>query len=438
MQERVETIVRERLRDDAPTAWAMAGDGWRTQLLHDFYPSQNAFRAGLVALASDLRRAELPIDLEGMADLHRASVESVTVGELIQRILALLAAPEEDTRIHRGSHEAAVGDQPFIPVQVYYATDRDPVIEPGHLVRDFGPERDPEGVLRYGICDVTVPASHRMGKLESPNWWRFEFRPDPAKHITLRGLASMGEDTFFESVADTVSKAPRQDAFVFVHGFNVSFQDAARRAAQMAFDLEFQGAPIIYSWPSRAEVFDYTVDEASAIWTVPHLEHFLETLAARSGAARIHVIAHSMGNRAVCDALERLSRSAWAGKGALHHLVLTAPDIDAGTFKDLAARVQTTADTVTVYASSNDKAIRLSERIHSYPRAGTPLVFVPGVETVDASAVDTDFLGHSFFSTARTVLSDIFWLLRDDKRAGERFGLQAMKRAGEIYYVIRK
>lgn len=438
MQKRVETIIGERLRNDAPVAWAMAGDGWRTHLLHDFYPSQAAFRVGLIALAADLSRAELPIDLEMMVDLHRLSVDNLTVEQFIELIVALHAKPQEDKRSHRGSHEAAITDEPFTAVQVYYATDREPIIKPGQRVRDFGPGRDPDGVLRYGICEVTVPASHRMGNLESPKWWRFEFRPDPAKHITLRDLASIDEYGFFESVAGTVAKAPKQDAFVFVHGFNVSFQDAARRAAQMAFDLEFQGAPIIYSWPSRAEVFDYTVDEASAIWTVPHLEHFLETLAARSGAARIHVIAHSMGNRAVCDALERLSRSAWAGKSAIHHLVLTAPDIDAATFKGLAARVQTTADTVTLYASSNDKAIRLSERIHSYPRAGTPLVFVPGIETVDASAVDTDFLGHSFFSTARTVLSDIFWLLRDDKRAGERFGLQATKRAGEIYYVIRR
>ncbi len=273
--------------------------------------------------------------------------------------------------------------------------------------------------------------------MESPKWWHFEFRPDPVRHIVLRDITPMDEDPFFESVAAAVIKSPRHDAFVFVHGFNVSFEDAARRAAQMAFDLEFQGAPIIYSWPSNGELFDYAVDEANVIWTVPHLERFFETLAARSGAARIHVIAHSMGNRAVCDALERLSRSAWADKSPLRHLVLTAPDIDAGTFKELAARFRTTADTVTLYASSNDKAILLSQKIHRYPRAGTPLVLSPGVETVDASAVDTDFLGHSFFSAARTVLSDIFWLLRDT-RAGERFGLQALKRASEIYYVIRR
>lgn len=437
MQLRVESIIRERLRADAPVAWIVAGEGWRTHLLRDFY-DEAAFRRGLAALAGDLSQAGLPVALDAMTDLDRPSVLELTVEQFILRIASLFAPPEEDARSHRGTHGAPVTDKRFALIQVYYATDREPIIGCGQRERDFGPERDPEGAIRYGVCEVTVPASHRMGKMESPKWWRLEFRPDPAKHIVLHDVAPMDEAPFFERVAATVTMSPRHDVFVFVHGFNVSFQDAARRAAQIAFDLEFQGAPIIYSWPSKGDLFDYTVDEASVIWTAPHLERFLEVLATRSGAARIHVIAHSMGNRAVCDALERLSRNTWADKSVLRHLVLTAPDIDAATFKELAAKFRSTAETVTLYASSNDKAILLSQKIHRYPRAGTPLVFVPGVETVDASAVDTDFLGHSIFSEARTVLSDIYSLLRHDQRASERHGLQALKRGGEIYYVIRR
>lgn len=439
MHKKIEMVVRERLRADAPVAWALSGETWLTTPLRDYYPSAQDLRKALVVLSEDLTQAGLALDLQAMADLDRLAALDTTVEHFILQVEELVASVKDDMRTHRGPREEALSaSEQFAPIRVFYATDREPLVGPDARGLAFGPGRDRQGDLRFGFCDVTVPASHRVSKLESPGWWRLEFHPDPTKHIVLQNVTAMDEDPFFESIQTTVMGSPKHDAFVFVHGFNVSFQDAARRAAQMAFDLEFQGAPIIYSWPSQGALLDYTVDESNVIWTTPHLERFLEVLAARSGATRIHVIAHSMGNRAVCDALAGLGRSGWAGRSVLRHLVLTAPDIDAGTFKELAARFRSTADSVTLYVSRNDKAIQLSQKIHRYPRAGGPVVVVPGVETVDASTVDTDFLGHSFFSAARTVLSDIYSLLRDDKRAGERFGLQVQKLDGETYFVFRR
>lgn len=53
---------------------------------------------------------------------------------------------------------------------------------------------------------------------------------------------------------DHVRKTGKAEAFVFVHGFNVPFHEAAKRTAQMAFDMHFEGLPILYSWPSRASI----------------------------------------------------------------------------------------------------------------------------------------------------------------------------------------
>jgi esterase/lipase superfamily enzyme len=43
-----------------------------------------------------------------------------------------------------------------------------------------------------------------------------------------------------------------KDAFVFIHGYNVSFEDAARRTGQFAYDLKFVGAPIFTAGLQRA------------------------------------------------------------------------------------------------------------------------------------------------------------------------------------------
>ena len=51
-----------------------------------------------------------------------------------------------------------------------------------------------------------------------------------------------------------------------------------------------------------------------------------------------------------------------------------------------------TADRVTLYASSSDEALALSKQVHGYPRAGESgdqLVVVPGIDTIDVSAVNT-------------------------------------------------
>ena len=58
-----------------------------------------------------------------------------------------------------------------------------------------------------------------------------------------------------------MQRAARDDAFLFIHGYNVTFEGAARRTAQMAYDLGFNGAAVFYSWPSQGTPTAYTIDE---------------------------------------------------------------------------------------------------------------------------------------------------------------------------------
>ena len=67
---------------------------------------------------------------------------------------------------------------------------------------------------------------------------------------------------------------------MFVHGFNVDFASAARRTAQMKYDLGFRGAAILYSWPAPS---NYVECEGNAIWTLPHLMEFLTQYVQKSG-----------------------------------------------------------------------------------------------------------------------------------------------------------
>ncbi len=299
----------------------------------------------------------------------------------------------------------------------------------------YGGER---GKLELGVCEVSIPPTHEVGELEAPTIFKFEVREDTNKHLVLLGSHPQEKADFYGQLRERVASSPRKNAFVFVHGFNNSFEESARRTAQLAHDLKFEGAPIFYSWPSQAQLTAYTVDENNVEWTVPHLREFLLELAKESGADSICLIAHSMGNRALTKALQSLSYR--LERPIFDEVVLTAPDIDADVFRrDIAPAVARTANRVTLYASSNDEALRVSKQIHGYPRAGDSgglLVVLPGIETIDVSAVDTTLVGHSYFNSNGSVVSDLICLLNDAKPASQRTGLLPRQYEGLPYWVF--
>ncbi len=325
-------------------------------------------------------------------------------------------------------------------VRVFYVTDRG-ASGRSEPARFYLNDRAPAGRVALGICDVSIPREHRMGELEGPSIWRLEFREDPEKHVVLLSVTPKPDGEFFQELSARVAQSTRREAFVFIHGYNVTFEDAARRTAQISYDLAFEGAPILYSWPSKGAVSQYTVDETNVEWTTPHLKDFLERVSTSSGATTIHLIAHSMGNRALTAALRSIAtEERTTPRPRFQHVVLTAPDIDADVFRQIAAAVTRTSGRVTLYASSSDHALSAAKAIAGYPRAGEGgpgIVVVPGVDTIDVSDLDTGLIGHSYHADNRSVLSDIFRLLRDGSPPSQRFGLTVRQLGARTYWVFR-
>jgi esterase/lipase superfamily enzyme len=254
------------------------------------------------------------------------------------------------------------------------------------------------------------------------------FREDPARHFAVVRRIEHTDRAFYDDVRRIVGRSTRRDAFVFIHGFNVAFDDAVMRTAQIAYDLGFDGAPILYSWPSDTgeHPLGYTAAQNNSDWSAPHLEAFLRDVGARTGAQRIHLIAHSMGNRALVNALNRMPQ----GPSRLfNQIVLTAPDIDSDVFVQLAAAVTRSAQRTTLYASGSDVALRVSKRLNAYPRAGDTrpaVLVVPGIDTVDVTAVDSNLIGHFYYGDNRSVISDLFLLLNQGLGPSSRPTLRAV------------
>lgn len=313
-------------------------------------------------------------------------------------------------------------------VRVFFATDR------AQSPEGFGSERAEK--LTYGVAEVSLPRDHRMGELEGPSMWRAQIRWERGKHVMVDRCNTRDPGRFFRQLQNRTMASAAKEAFVFVHGYNVSFDDALRRTGQMAYDLAFDGAPILYSWPSRADTALYLNDEATVETTITRLKGFIRDVLKRAQVERLHLIAHSMGSRSLVRALADLMVELAPEGPLLNHVILSAPDIDADVFKDIAKRITTSARQFTLYASSNDVALGLSRRFHGYRRAGEGgrhLTIVDGICTIDASELETDLLGHSYFAEHRSVVSDIFYVLRDQPPHA-RFGLRRMVRGRKEYW----
>ena len=325
-------------------------------------------------------------------------------------------------------------DPNYTTVRVFFATDRKRMSDslPANM---FGLDR---ASLSYGTCEVSIPRDHRMGALEAPSVLRFEFRQDPERHIVLLRVSLLDKSKYFADLSVRIKKSVRKDAFIFVHGYNVTFADAARRTAQMAYDLGFGGAPVFYSWPSQGSLLRYTVDEANNEWTQSNLKQFLDDFTSKTDAENIFLIGHGMGNRALTRAFGQLVTEKPTLRNKFREVILSAPDIDAEVFKrDIVPQIVP----ATLYASSTDEALTRSKKFHQYARAGDAgagLVIVGGIDTIDATNVATDFLGHSYFAESRSVISDLFYLIKDGKRAQDRFGLVEGNTAAGRYWVFKR
>jgi hypothetical protein len=190
---------------------------------------------------------------------------------------------DEDIEIGLGLGAQVLSKQPKIfRVRVLFATNRCRGSS-GAPNRFFTNRRRAQDGYDLGECEVSIPNRHRIGRIERPRWWRLEWKEDPRRHVVLLRVTTLSTTTFYNRVTARAKAArPHEQAFVFIHGYNVKFADAMRRTAQLAYDLQFAGAPICFTWPGEEHFRRYIVAEGTADWFVGHFAAFLDDLIART------------------------------------------------------------------------------------------------------------------------------------------------------------
>ncbi len=400
--------------------------------------------AQLLEELGDLRnaRAQMSAVLGLQQDgAEPGAVLAETYGELA-RLSAAMGREADQQRYEQAAANALIPQDEatrssdsvgYREVEVFYATDR-------ARTGDAEPETFygwGRGTLELGTLIVTVPDTRTKGLVESPSIWRLEFGPNPAKHVVLRSVTPVKEDLFYTTMQSRIEARSNKELFVFIHGYNVDFEQAAKRAAQISYDMNYGGLPVLYSWPSAGSTVGYISDTAVVRLSGRRLSQFLEQLVARSGASTVHIVAHSMGNRALTDALELMAarRDVETGEAPVFGQILfAAPDVDAGLFAQMIQTIRPLAQRLTLYASHEDWALETSRRLHgNAPRAGQGGEYVlvdDNIDSVDMSELGEDMLAHSYFADDSSALADMMSLFWQNASPQRRCGLEETKTEG--------
>lgn len=290
---------------------------------------------------------------------------------------------------------------------VWFGTNRKP-LDPADPAQGFGTEFDER--MHFGKRIVRIPSSHRPGELGSPLWKRLLTGVDD--RLVLEPARSLDEAGFMRELRAFLGglEASDRNVLVYIHGFNTSFDEATLRAAQLGHDLKVPGVTAVYSWPSRASLRAYVSDGGAIEQSEEHIATFLVKVSQLVPRGRVHIVAHSMGNRGLLRAMHRATtQAAWRAGTRFGQVFLAAPDVDVALFRQLASVYPQVAEHTTLYVADQDKALAAVAWLGEAVRAGgaPPIVVLPGIDTIRVRGMDLFRLGHSYVAEEPDVLRDI-------------------------------
>jgi esterase/lipase superfamily enzyme len=345
-------------------------------------------------------------------------------------------------------------------IEVVYATDRAPMTDKKGALH-YGYERSKS--LAYGVCTVEIGRNLSWDDLVRESRMQRRSRSLPLSMAAVNelgrfpavpDLAAFRHGTFAEApeviakraederqltalVSEHLARTQRRKAYIYIHGFSNTFEDAAFVMAELWHFMGRTGVPIIYTWPAgspEGALGGYTHDSESGQFTGYHLRHFLRTVASCPDLEKIHLIAHSRGTDVLMTALRELNLEyRAAGKQTrselkLGNLILAAADLD---FEVTSQRITAellplVPERMTVYVSATDRAIGLADVLFGSkrrigqlrwtdlsPEQRKAMEAVPQMQIIDAR-VNTGFLGHSYFHGRPLIRrQDSFWEIND-------------------------
>ncbi|WP_426230990.1 alpha/beta hydrolase [Pararhizobium sp. DWP3-4] len=291
-------------------------------------------------------------------------------------------------------------------VDMLVATSRLPSDDPATL---FSGERS----ANPSITDVAVSIPSDKVRASGTVQWPKKLPPNPQTDFAVVRVKPL--ETIQEGREWVRKHSKGGHAMVFIHGFNNTYEDSVFRFAQIVHDSGADVTPVLFTWPSRAKVFDYNYDKESTNYSRTSLENTLKALVEDKNIKDITILAHSMGTWLAMEAVRQMAIRDGGLPKKIENVILASPDIDVDVFARQWTELGARKPNFTIFVSQDDRALALSryisgdvQRLGQINPAEEPFktkLEQAGITVVDLTKVkSTDRLNHGKFAESPQIV----------------------------------
>ena len=266
-------------------------------------------------------------------------------------------------------------------VAVHFATNREEIVE-GENVVGFGSglnQRSPLW-LRYGAADMVARKDDSGFDILS-----LRVAPETVPLEAGDAVPVLGSASVFDGLRLRLIANKKADLVLLLHGYACDMPNALSNAAEIKSKWGTAARPLetaVFAWPSDGVIvpwLSYASDRddarSSAKAVARALLRFLDYVGSLKREdwcnANIHLVAHSMGNYVLRNALQALisEKGGRTLPRVFKNIFLMAADEDNDAFEhqDKLARLPELAEAVHVYFAGNDGALTISDTSKGNP-----------------------------------------------------------------------
>ncbi len=273
--------------------------------------------------------------------------------------------------------------------QFFYVSNRQPDVPDGEIEQRFTSER--EASLNFGYFNTRIEPSLGLGMIIDPSKWFLN------EEIQLVDVRAQEKEAFLAMLRQQVQASSDQSLLVVVHGFREGYPSALRKTAFLAHVLDINTPVLVFDWPGDqgSSLRGYRRARQVAEESGAELARTLELIINEVQPKRLWLLANSMGGQVVADAFSLLHEDAdfADSQTEIENVVLTAPDVDHEAFNNRFKQdILDLAQNVTVYVSSNDRALLVSRLINRGLRLGESTLDPANPEQLQLAAQYSELL----------------------------------------------
>ena len=335
-------------------------------------------------------------------------------------------------------------------MRYFYVTNRKMTQDNEILENRFGRER--ESKLKFGFYDTKIEPSVGLGMFINPSEW-FQ-----TEEIKIKKMQALQQETFVEQLRQLVHDSPQRSLLIVVHGFRERFPSALRKTAFVGHILDINSPIVMFDWPGDqgSSLSGYRRAQSVATKSGAELAKTLELIVRDVQPNKIWLIANSMGGQVVVDAFHLLYQDADFADAEieLEDVILTAPDVSQEEFDNQFKReIKALTRNLTIYVSSNDRALVMSRIINRDSRRGESTLSLKMLEEaakvsklveqdsdlvtlVDVTPVNRTRNFHNFSLETPEFFDDLFLRLANEKMPRSRLLYRLQTPEGTNYWVL--